>query len=222
MLVVHTLQSVDDFDGRSTTTVTHGLAKLISLTDSSNLARVQSLWNALLVRTAMHLKSDTLNAVEVSNLLWAYAKTVQTHKRLLDTLANNAMRQVENFSPQGLSNVAWSFAKMNHEAPVLFDVIATRAQECIDEFNPQDLSNIAWAYATLKHEAPALLDGVASRALECINEFNPQELSNLAWAYAKMNHEVPSLLMVLQQVHKTPFMSSTHRILAIWHGHMRR
>jgi hypothetical protein len=72
-LTVHTTQSVDEFNGQSTATVTHSLAKLSSLSDS-NLNRVQSLWNALLLRTAMQLKSDGFNAQDVSNLLWAYAK----------------------------------------------------------------------------------------------------------------------------------------------------
>jgi hypothetical protein len=196
LLVVQTLQSVNDFNGQSTATVTHSLAKLISLTASSNLARVQSLWNALLVRTEMHLKSDTLNAHSVSNLLWAYAKADkdQTHKRLLVALSNNAIRQTEGFNPQGLANMAWAFAKLNHESPSLLDAIARSAVDRIDEFNPQELSNIALGYATLNHEAPALLDAIARSAVDRIDGFNPQGLANIASAFAKLNHEAPALL----------------------------
>jgi hypothetical protein len=154
-LVAHTMESVNDFNGISTATVTHSLAKLISLTDSpKNLASVQSLWNALLVRTAIHLKSDSLNAHDISNLLWAYAKThhigsSKTHEKLLDALANTTMRRVNDFSPQGLANVAWAYATMNHTVPSLLGVIARTAQMRVDDFNPQALANIAWGHTQL-------------------------------------------------------------------------
>jgi hypothetical protein len=170
ILVVHTMQSVNDFNGQSTATVTHSLAKLSSLTDS-NLGRVQALWNALLVRTVLHLKSDNLNAQRVSNILWAYTKAAQTHPRLLDALANTAMLHISEFQPQHLSNVAWAFATLKHEAPALFDAIARTAQERIGEFKPQELSNAAWAFATLKHKAPSLFGAISAAAQVRIDKF---------------------------------------------------
>jgi RAP domain/FAST kinase-like protein, subdomain 1 len=198
-LVDQTIQkSADEFNGRSTATVTHSLAKLLHLTDLKRLGGgLQSLWGILHTRTQLLLlRSNSFNAQEISNIIWAYGKAdglIKVDDRLLDALAKTALNNIADFEPQSLSNMVWSFATMSHEAPSLFDAIASAAQARINEFKPQELSNMVWSFATLKHEAPALLDDIASAAPLRINEFKPQELSNMVWSFATMNHEAPSL-----------------------------
>jgi hypothetical protein len=186
-LIAHTMHIVNEFDGRSTATVTHSLAKLMSLTDS-NLSRVQSLWNALLLRTAMHVKSDGFDEQSVSNTLWAYAKADKshTHPRLLDALATAALLRVEGFTPQGLANTAWAYATMKHKVPTLFDAMAKAAQECIDDFTPQELSNLAWAYAKADKSQmhQCLLDALTTQTMLQVDDFSPQGLANIAWSFA--------------------------------------
>jgi RAP domain/FAST kinase-like protein, subdomain 2 len=201
-LVDKTIQSADQFNGRSIATVTHSLVKVLHLTKSKKSldGELLSLWNTLLHQTMLCIQSGSFNAQSLSNLIWAYGKAangimkVPVDSRLLDALADKAELCVDDFVPQGLSNVAWGFATMNHKAPSLFDAISDAAQASMDDFNPQTLSNSAWAFATLKHEAPLLFDAIASAAPACIGNFTPQALSNTAWAFATLKHEAPALL----------------------------
>jgi ribonuclease HI len=198
-LMNETIQSAVQFNGRSTATVTHSLVKILYLTNSMQKLGEKDfrpLWNALLLRTPILLLSNSFNAQETLNLLWAYAKAadgIKVDGQLLDAIAKKALLGIADYNPQDLSNTAWAFAKMNHEAPLLFDAIARAAPVCISDFNPQNLSNMAWAFAKMNHEAPLLFDAIARAAPECIADFNPQDLSNTAWAFATMNHKAPLL-----------------------------
>jgi RAP domain len=205
MLVDQTIQSTGEFNGRSTAKVTHSLVKILHHTGAKSLSigDLRSLWNALNLRKTILLTQPSpsgggLTAFEISNLIWAYAKSaadgiVHVGGTELNALAERAELCVDDFAPQGLANVAWGFATLNHKTPSLFDAIAHAAQACIDEFAPQALANTAWAFATLNHKAPLLFDAIARTAPVCMGDFKPQELSNTAWAFGTLNHEAPSL-----------------------------
>jgi RAP domain len=215
------LLSADQFDGRSTATVTHSLVKILHYTGAKSLGageRIRPLWEALLRRTARLLQSqeaDGFNAHSLSNLIWAYAKATADGiiKRedddddddddddggrflqlLLNDIAHQAELCVHDFAPQGLSNVAWGLATMNHNAPLVLDAISGAAQARIKDFVPQSLAISAWAFATLKHDAPLLLDAIAQAAQVRIHDFNPQDLATTAWSFATLKHDAPLLL----------------------------
>jgi RAP domain len=200
--------------------------------NSSSKALIESLWDALLLRSMTLLEAslstssssrddNNFNAVEVSNLWWAYAKVASimsrqrtmVHlvtllspppERLLNALSSTALGCLDEFAPQGLSNVAWAIATLNCQRPLpplsssssLLNAIAQTAQVRMDQFNPQELSNLIWAFATLKHNGPLLLDAVASRVIHTdgiLDDFTPQALANTAWAFATFHHHHPLL-----------------------------
>jgi hypothetical protein len=224
MVVDQTIRTADDFDGRSTATVTHSLVKLLYLTNSKkNLGggELQPLWDVLLHKTKLLLQSNGLNTHDVSNLLWAYAKAadgIKVDGRVLDALADRALIGIADFKPKALASTAWSFATLNHDAPLLLDAIARAAPARINDFNPQSLSNTAWAFATLNHEAPALLDEIARAAQIRINDFNPQDLSNTAWAFATLNHDAPLLLDAIARAVPAQINDFNPQIFPIRHG----
>jgi hypothetical protein len=199
MLVKQTIHSVNEFDGRSTATVTHSLVKLLRLANSKRLGALQSLWNILIKRTKLLLEQSdySFNEQDISNLLWAYARAadgiIKVDTRLLDALAARAELCIDEFSPPGLANVAWGFATLNHEAPFLFDAIARAAQMRINDFTPQELANLIVAFAKMNRNSPTLFEAIAQAAQRRINDFNPQDLSYTAWSFATLNHQAPLL-----------------------------
>jgi hypothetical protein len=197
-LVDQTIHTADRFNGRSIATVTLSLAKLLQLTNSKSSLRgeLQSLWNALLHKTMLHMQAGNFNATDIANLIWAYAKVsggIKVDGQLLDALAKAALNDIADFSPQDLANTAWAFATLKHRAPLLFDTIARAAPVRIGDFSPQNLASTAWAFATMNHEAPLLFDAIAGAAQARIDDFNPQGLDNTSYAFAKMNHSSPLL-----------------------------
>jgi hypothetical protein len=133
------------------------------------------LWNALLLRATLHLKSNEFNEREVSNLLWAYAKADKdkTHPRLLDALANKARLRIDYFNPQNLATTAWAFATLNHETPSLFDAIARSAQERINDFSPQDFANTAWAFAVFNIDTNSAVTDADSQFAQTLLSTDP-------------------------------------------------
>jgi hypothetical protein len=217
-LFIHTMHSVNDFDGRSTATVTHSIVKLAtSLTTtgsiSSDIRTVEPLWNALRVRTTKLVQSNDFDAHSISNLLWAYAKADEREidEHLLNDLANLATLRADEFEPQGLSNVAWAFATLNHKAPSLFTAVAKHAEERIDEFNPQDLMN--------QSRSLTLLAKLRKRAFPISHR--------KVWRISR-GHLPPCptenrpCLMLLLKVHKNAFVISNHNSCPILPGHSPR
>jgi RAP domain len=198
-LSTHSMQLVHDWNGRSTATVTHSLAKLLDLTttgsgggmqneqqcDNSSIGLVEALWNALLVRSEILFEASSstassrdnnFKAVEVSNLWWAYAKVASISlspppELLLVVLTDTSLGCVNEFSPQGLSNITWAIATLNtHRHPAV--------QAAASQLSP-----------TLS----TFLNVIAQAARVHVYRFDAQQLSNLMWAFAKLNHDDKSL-----------------------------
>jgi RAP domain len=199
-LIDQIIRSANQFDGRSTATVTHGFVKILHCTRANSLGDRQPLWDALQQQTVRLIQADGFDAHSLSNLIWSYAKVndgiitvVKVDRQLLTVLAETAEFYITEFSPQGLANVAWAFAKLNHKAPFLFKAIADRGRVVIYHFKAQELSTISWAFAKQKHNAPPLFYAIAKAAPALMSDFSPQEVSNISWAFATMNHNAPEL-----------------------------
>ena len=175
VLIDHTINTANDFDGRATATATHSMAKILSLTAATSMlrksSRVQYLWKILLICTVKLLQSeDKLNPQDISNLCWAYAKVGLGHvdMRILDLLIEGATQSIADFKPQALANTVWAFATLNHEAPALFDTIAAASQSSIADFKPQELANTAWAFAIVDFNESSILASPNSPFIQAI------------------------------------------------------
>ena len=165
----------------------------------------------------MMIRLDKLESgFMISNILWAYTKTLSgeqkqeqgtVNNRLFDKMAkyimslDNVEEEIFN-NPYSLSTTLWAFAKSGSSNSKLFEKAEKHilALDSLEGFNQQDLSNIAWAFSTAKGRPKnqrlfkKIADQVVSLLGSSSNSFEPQALSNLMWAYANANIFHPHLL----------------------------
>ena len=63
--------------------------------------------------------------------------------------ANETVRRIQEFSPQGISITVWAFASLGVLEPHMMEEAAAMVMQRIRKFNPQGLANTAWAFSTL-------------------------------------------------------------------------
>ncbi|KAL4443822.1 hypothetical protein ABPG75_011559 [Micractinium tetrahymenae] len=140
----------------------------------------------LAIADALVQRSDLCNPQEVSNSVWAFAKLGHYDGALMNSMAAEATRRIEEFSQQNLSNMAWAYAKLAHMDDELMAAIAGRAEGMVDELNLQHCTNLIWAYATLLgpnfRMLPTVLEEVKARMGAA--QFNVQQVANLLWSMA--------------------------------------
>jgi hypothetical protein len=98
---------------------------------------------------------DRASPMDMTTLLWAYAKAGHTHA-LVATL-------------------------VTHTTRLLHAMCARRGHA---DFGPPNVVQSVWACATARHAAPELFEQAAHAVVPHLHAFNALELANLSWAYA--------------------------------------
>jgi len=158
---------------------------------------------------------------ELANLAWAYATaelrgsvktslverpapalldarpdpnpgTSLTAPALLDAVAAEAARRVDEFQPHELVVLIWAVAAYRHPAPQLLRAAAPMVTARARDLDTHALIAMAWAYATAEHDAPtkgqyeAMHDELAAAATRrlsgrrgSVSKLSPQQLSTM-------------------------------------------
>ena len=191
-----TLQKLPFFEPRAVANSAHGLA-VVSLA-AGRYAEDHAVWEELAVRGTQIVHD--FNPMDVSNTVYAFAKTGHASPALFDAVAEAAPWQLHFFEPQTLANTVWAYATIAHPSPALFDAVAEVAPSRLRDFSPQDFSNTVWAYASMGHASPALFDAIAKLPPSWLRDFEPQALANMVWAYATIGHPSPALFDAVAEV----------------------
>lgn len=138
-------------------------------------------------------------ARNLANTAWGLAYLEVKDNALTVSLAESAIRRIQQFTPQNLSNTAWAFASLNIQNTALFRAVADAAIVKMPAFKPQNLANIAWAFATLGIRDSAFFDVLADAAIYRMNDFNPQDIANTSWAFATLSVPNKALFAALAE-----------------------
>jgi hypothetical protein len=76
-------------------------------------------------------------------------KLDETVEKALQTLEGCALRNMQEFEPQGLSNTLHIMAKTKYSNVTLLHALVRRTEETAADFNAKDVANTLWALATL-------------------------------------------------------------------------
>ncbi|MBO9496072.1 DUF1601 domain-containing protein [Thalassotalea sp. G20_0] len=216
--LIHLLQNFTvtrSWNWRSLTTTLHSFTSAGVFTPHKPVDTRVKLTQAALLSTLLDViifkcnqkpKARDIDALGISNLLWAMAKLVDNgqkqtpeFKEGVAALLPHVNAQQDRFIPLGIANLLWAMAKLvdNGEwTPELKEAVATllphvNAQK--DQFNTQNIANLLWAMAKLsdngQKRTPELNEALAV-LLRQVNvqkaNFKPQGIANLLWAMAKL------------------------------------
>ena len=127
------------------------------------------------------------NCQEISNLLWAFAKS-GTEAPALCSFVDNAQvaeKFVREGTSQAFANVLWAMARLRHEPTAFANAIAKKdfAREMVRNGSPQSISITVWAMAKLGIKAPALVSEIdqMDASDRIVADHEPQNISNLLW-----------------------------------------
>jgi hypothetical protein len=149
------------------------------------------------------------HAQELSMSLWALARVIGSGRsqnnragglpREVETfaadVAQEGLRRLSDFSPQGLSNVAWALATMDllhceHARNFLLSAAKLSAQQLID-FPPQAIANIGCALRRLSNAEEVMVPFCAASIREAetrAHEFSWQDLSGIVTNMMYLGH----------------------------------
>mmetsp|Transcript_86790 Transcript_86790/g.201942 ORF Transcript_86790/g.201942 Transcript_86790/m.201942 type:complete len:873 (+) Transcript_86790:133-2751(+) len=125
---------------------------------------------------------------EISNTLWAFAKSRCPNTELFHVLGTVAAEEsmIWQFKPQELSNTAWAFATVGLQHPALFSQVENVSIRKRHEMVPQNIANILWSFAKLQiHSWSNLFSSLLEVAGASLQHHKPQELSAVIWAAAQ-------------------------------------
>jgi len=141
--------------------------------------------SAQLLSTPQHLSQ--LRHMEISNLLWAFAKVEVPAPALFERAQGLVISKRSQLEPQHLSNIAWAYSRFDIRSQPLFAALSIEARSKIDGFSPLGLANLTAAFAQLKiYDAP-LFRKIEQRASLLVSHFNPSELALIAWGLAEIS-----------------------------------
>jgi hypothetical protein len=176
------------FNGRSTASTTHGIAKLhqagrVAATDGI----VEDTLAAL--ETAVGRVARDMLPQEVANLTWAYATLGKMPSdSTWAALETAAGRMARDMKAQEVANLAWAYATLGRMPNNnTWAALETAVGRVAPDMNAQEVANLTWAYATLGR----MLGDSTWVALETATrrvawDMLPQHVSNLTWAYATL------------------------------------
>ena len=150
------------------------------------------------------LRVNSLAPQNMSNILWAYATTEQSHPELFNAIAQEAAPRLKEFSPKQLANLAWALSK--YPPPkvqdYIFDRIATEVVDRgLESFTNQGLTMIAHSFATVGHSShDEFWDTVESAAVERASQFGHLECSQMAWSFATIGRPSNELFRRIERV----------------------
>lgn len=182
-LLTRTIEACSKMNPRSLATTTHTIAKISA--KARIITNKSSIWGIFEKRA---IEMANLKSIEISNILWAFAKVRRKAPSLFDHLATQATENIQYFNSQDISNTLWSCAKAGHHSPALFDAAAGEVIKKIKTFNTQAISNTLWSYTTVGHASPELYDAAAGEVTKKLDAFTTQAISNILLSYARADH----------------------------------
>lgn len=132
--------------------------------------------------------AQELKPQEISNTLWAFAKSRCAHAELFSALGDAAVEEpkIWSFKPQELSNSIWAFATVGLQHPTLFTKVEAASIRKRHEMVPQNIANILWAFAKLQISSwSRLFSSLLEVSVVKLHQHKPQELSAVIWAAAQ-------------------------------------
>ncbi|KAI3429562.1 hypothetical protein D9Q98_005650 [Chlorella vulgaris] len=136
------------------------------------------------IAEALVSRADLCNPQEVSNSVWAFAKLSCYDGKLMEAMAAEATRSINNFSQQNLANLAWAFSKLAHCDEPLMAAVGGRAEALVKDLNLQHCTILIWSYCRLKWSTPTLIPALVAELKSRMAEaqFNQQQLCNVLWS----------------------------------------
>lgn len=127
--------------------------------------------------------------VELSNLLWAFAKLGQYSPALFDAGCAEATARADRLGAQNVANLLWACAKVGHDNAAFWRAMQRRAAALLPTLSAQNLSNIFWALGTAHLGDPGVVRALArEHAARAANEpLNLQQVSNSLWGLAMLD-----------------------------------
>jgi len=126
---------------------------------------------------------------ELTNLLWAYAKTQVSHRPLFQAARGHIVAHLQAFPPSNLTTVVWAFVTARYQpSGMLYRVTEEFGRRLpTAEVRPVELANLLWGVATAKlHPRVDLLNELGFRALQLLPTFKHQELTITLWALSRL------------------------------------
>lgn len=112
--------------------------------------------------------SQSMNTIEVVNILWGLGKSKYIATDLLLILTEKLMEDpLEDASPKQAASALFALGRLDFRDKELFDKLCAILIEKIDDTSAQSIANVLWAYTT-------------------VNLRPPEELLNF-WAVKKLN-----------------------------------
>jgi len=137
--------------------------------------------------------ADEMKPQEISNTLWAFAKTSCAHTELFNALGDSAAMHCAAgaFKPQEISNTAWAFATVGIKHPMLFMQLEALSMQRRGGMVPQNVANILWAFAKLqvRPASPNFFPMLLEVSLGQMHQHKAQELSAIIWAASRVSPE---------------------------------
>ncbi|WBA79352.1 DUF1601 domain-containing protein [Endozoicomonas sp. GU-1] len=216
MRLLQNFTATRSWNWRSLTTTLHSLTSAGVFTphkpmdervNRTQAALLSTLLDSIIFNCNQKPEARDIGAQEITNLLWAMAKLVDSGqertpelKEAVAALLPHVKAQKDQFKPQGVANLLWVMAKMvdngQEQTPELNKAVVALLP-CVNaqkaHFKPQEITNLLWAMAKLVdnglERTPGRKEAVAA-LLPHVNahkaNFTPQGIANLLWAMAKL------------------------------------
>lgn len=141
---------------------------------------------ALLHSFSQELASNagTLKPVDISNTLWAFAKSRCCDGELFRVLGDAAAEEskMRLFKTCELASSAWAFAVMGVRHHAFFAHVELACLERCEELTPESITRLLWAFAKLKViPDSAFVSALMRLSLQMLPRHTPEELSTTAW-----------------------------------------
>merc|ERR1719327_2641474 len=94
---------------------------------------------------------------------------------MMDAIADQAMRQLDQFSTQHISNISWAYAKMEYPPWELLNALSAESVGKLSECASLHLTGLQWAYVTLQYEEGdlPLLSAIQGQLLKHVTVDSP-------------------------------------------------
>ena len=104
--------------------------------------------------------SSSMNAAEVSNVLWGVAKVQFRDGKLIGSMSERlASDDIYISSPRVASSILFSLARLKWKDDVVFEKLSKTMIDDIQDVNAQSIANTLWAFKAVRMRPPReLLD----------------------------------------------------------------
>eukprot|EP00929_Paragymnodinium_shiwhaense_P023947 TRINITY_DN14876_c0_g1_i1.p1 TRINITY_DN14876_c0_g1~~TRINITY_DN14876_c0_g1_i1.p1 ORF type:complete len:1758 (-),score=412.23 TRINITY_DN14876_c0_g1_i1:180-5453(-) len=135
----------------------------------------------------------SFKAIELTNLLWAFAKTQVCDPQLFQDAQMKILLDLQSFSQSNLATLVWAFVTAQQTAcQGLLRHIGEQFVQGLamtEQVNPTEIANFVWGLATAQlplKSRMAQMTTVGDTATRALRQFKLQELSITAWGFSRL------------------------------------